>query len=168
VKAAPQPVLVVTHCADHGTPFDLLRAAYHLGNRHVPLELQPDRLLLEPDHVLADMLRMQHLIVTEASSAFEPEGGAYGAGGGAHAGHAHGHGHGHEHGKQGHDHAHDHKHDHDHDHAQGKPKASGKAIGIPVVGQAAPHVHGPDCDHGHDHGHAHDHDHGHGHKKHGH
>ena len=72
VKAAPQPVLVVTHCADHGTPFDLLRAAYHLGNRHVPLELQPDRLLLEPDHVLADMLRGQHLIVTEASSAFEP------------------------------------------------------------------------------------------------
>jgi urease accessory protein len=64
VKAAPQPVLVVTHCADHGTSFDLLRAAYHLGNRHVPLELQPDRLLLEPDHVLADMLRMQHLIVT--------------------------------------------------------------------------------------------------------
>src|ERR1700760_199503 len=93
VKAAPQPVLVVTHCTDHGTPFDLLRAAYHLGNRHVPLELQPDRLLLEPDHVLADMLRGQHLIVNEASSAFEPEGGAYGAGGG----HAHGHDHGHKH-----------------------------------------------------------------------
>lgn len=175
VKAAPQPVLVVTHCADHGSPFDLLRAAYHLGNRHVPLELQPDRLLLEPDHVLADMLRMQHLIVTEASSAFEPEGGAYGAGGGAHAGHAHGHAHdhghapAHDHGQHdaGHDHAHDHKHDHahakhdhGHDHAQDKPKASGKAIGIPVVGQAAPHVHGPDCNHGH----AHDH----GHKKHGH
>ena len=80
VKAAPQPVLVVTHCPEHGTPFDLLRAAYHLGNRHVPLELQPDRLLLEPDHVLADMLRRQHLIVTEALGAFEPEGGAYGAG----------------------------------------------------------------------------------------
>ena len=150
VKAAPQPVLVVTHCADNGTPFDLLRAAYHLGNRHVPLELQPDRLLLEPDHVLADMLRGQHLIVTEASSAFEPEGGAYGAG----AGHAHGHAH--DHGK------HDHDHGHSHDHAHDKPKAAGKAIGIPVVGQAKPHVHGPDCDH--DHGHSHDH----GHKKHGH
>ncbi len=153
VKAAPQPVLVVTHCADHGTPFDLLRAAYHLGNRHVPLELQPDRLLLEPDHVLADMLRAQHLIVTEASGAFEPEGGAYGAGGGAHAGHDHAHDHGH---------AHDHKHDHGHSHD--KPEAPGKAIAIPVVGQAAPHVHGPDCDHGHDHGHSH----GHGHKKHDH
>jgi len=141
VKAAPQPVLVVTHCRDHGTPFDLLRAAYHLGNRHVPLELQPDRLLLEPDHVLADMLRMQHLIVTEAASAFEPEGGAYGAAGGAHAGHEHRHDHGHDHTHQGHDHGHDHAHD--------RPKASGKAVGIPVVGQAAPHVHGPDCGHGH-------------------
>jgi len=46
VRAAPQPVLVVRHCADHGAPFDLLRAAYHLGNRHVQLELQPDQLLL--------------------------------------------------------------------------------------------------------------------------
>jgi len=93
VKAAAQPVLVVTHCAQHGTPFDLLRAAYHLGNRHVPLELQPDRLVLEPDHVLADMLRRQHLIVTEALQAFEPEGGAYGAG----VPHTHGHGHHHDH-----------------------------------------------------------------------
>jgi urease accessory protein len=171
VKAAPQPVLVVTHCADHGTPFDLLRAAYHLGNRHVPLELQPDRLLLEPDHVLADMLRMQHLIVTETASAFEPEGGAYGAG--AHAGHAHGHdhahakhehehghGHGHEHKHEhaGHDHGHDHaKHDHGHDHAHDRPKTYGKPVGIAVVAQPAPHVHGPDCDHGHDHGHGHEH-----------
>ena len=157
VKAAPQPVLVVTHCAEHGTPFDLLRAAYHLGNRHVPLELQPDRLLLEPDHVLADMLRGQHLIVNETASAFEPEGGAYGAGGGAHAGHAHGHDHGHAH-DHGHDHGHAHAgHDHGHDHAHDKPKAVGKAIAIPVVGQAKPHVHGPDCDHGHDHSHDHSH-----------
>ncbi len=139
VKAAPQPVLVVTHCADHGTPFDLLRAAYHLGNRHVPLELQPDRLLLEPDHVLADMLRLQHLIVTETASAFEPEGGAYGAGGGERAGHAHGHAHA----------------NHDHGHAHDTPKASGKPVGIAVVGQPAAHVHGPDC--GHDHGHGHKH-----------
>jgi urease accessory protein len=161
VKAAPQPVLVVTHCADHGTPFDLLRAAYHLGNRHVPLELQPDRLLLEPDHVLADMLRLQHLIVTETASAFEPEGGAYGAGAGAHAGHAHGHDHGHAHA---HDHAHDHKHEpaHDHGHSHDKPRTAARSVGIPVVGQAAPHVHGPDCNHGHGHDHAH------GHKKHDH
>ena len=52
VIAAPQAVLVITACADHGTPFDLTRAAYHLGNRHVPIELQPDHLKIEPDHVL--------------------------------------------------------------------------------------------------------------------
>jgi urease accessory protein len=165
VKAAPQPVLVVTHCPDHGTPFDLLRAAYHLGNRHVPLELQADRLLLEPDHVLADMLRMQHLIVTETSSAFEPEGGAYGAAGGGHSGHVHGHDHAHDHG-HGHEDKHDKhdKHAHAHAHAHDEPKVGGKPVGIAVVGQPAPHVHGPDCDHGHDHGHSHGHDHG----KHGH
>ncbi|HKW84892.1 MAG TPA: urease accessory protein UreE, partial [Burkholderiaceae bacterium] len=89
-------------------PFDLLRAAYHLGNRHVQLELQPDHLKLEPDHVLAQMLRQMHLIVTAAQAAFEPESGAYAA-----SGHDHGHAH------HGHDHAdahHDHDHDHDHDH----------------------------------------------------
>lgn len=100
VRAAPQPVLVVRHCSEHGTPFDLLRAAYHLGNRHVPLELRPDHLKLEPDHVLADMLRQQHLIVTEANEAFEPEGGAYVGGGHGH-GHAHGHDHDHDHGHVG-------------------------------------------------------------------
>ena len=84
VRAAAQPVLVVTHCTEHGSAFDLLRAAYHLGNRHVQLELQPDHLKLEPDHVLAEMLRQMHLIVTPANAAFEPEGGAYAAGGHAH------------------------------------------------------------------------------------
>ena len=143
VKAAPQAVLVVRHCSDHGSPFDLLRAAYHLGNRHVQLELQPDHLKFEPDHVLADMLRSMHLIVTEEQAAFEPEGGAYAAQGHAHA-HDH---HGHDH--QGHDH---------HDHSPAAPKK----VAIPIA--AAPHVHGPGC--GHDH--SHDHDHHHGHDPHGH
>jgi urease accessory protein len=115
VIAAPQPVLVVTHCTQHGTPFDLLRAAYHLGNRHVQLELKPDHLKLEPDHVLADMLRQMHLIVNAATLAFEPEGGAYAAGGGhGHHGHDHGDHEGHDHGHEGHDH-HGHGH-HGHDH----------------------------------------------------
>jgi urease accessory protein len=127
VIAAPQPVLVITHCAQHGTPFDLTRAAYHLGNRHVPIELKPDHLKIEPDHVLAAMLRSMHLIVREADEAFEPEGGAYGAHGGGH-GHAHGHAHdhGHSHGAapvgpvlhpDAYGGAHDHSHGHDHDHA---------------------------------------------------
>jgi urease accessory protein len=112
VTAAPQPVLVVRHCTEHGTPFDLLRAAYHLGNRHVQLELAPDHLKLEPDHVLAGLLGQMHLIVSEEKAAFEPESGAYAPG--AQAQHDHGHGHEHAHG---HDHDHGHSHDHDHDHA---------------------------------------------------
>lgn len=84
VIAAPQPVLVITACAEHGSAFDLTRAAYHLGNRHVPIELKPDHLKIEPDHVLADMLRAMHLTVREATVAFEPEGGAYTSGGHAH------------------------------------------------------------------------------------
>jgi urease accessory protein len=134
VIAAPQPVLEVRHCAEHGTPFDLLRAAYHLGNRHVALELKTDHLKLEPDHVLADMLRQQHLIVTALNAPFEPEGGAYAGGG-----HGHGHGHAAEHG-------------HGHDHGQAQPAAR-KAINIAAT--PAPHVHGPGC--GHDHGHDHSH-----------
>ncbi|MGJ7484829.1 urease accessory protein UreE [Variovorax sp. LT2P21] len=126
VVAAPQAVLVITHCTQHGTPFDLTRAAYHLGNRHVPIELKPDHLKIEPDHVLAAMLRSMHLIVREADEAFEPEGGAYGAHG---AGHGHAHDHGHSHGTApvgpvlhpdayggAHDHSHDHSHGHDHAH----------------------------------------------------
>lgn len=109
VHAAPQAVLRITHCTQHGAPFDLLRAAYHLGNRHVPIELRPDYLQIEPDHVLADMLRSMHLIVHDVQAAFEPEAGAYGGGGHSHAGHGHAHHHGHEH-------SHDHHHPHDHGH----------------------------------------------------
>lgn len=120
VQAAQQEVLRITACAQHGSAFDLTRAAYHLGNRHVPIELQPDHLKIEPDHVLADMLRAMHMTVVQVQEAFEPEGGAYG-------GHGHSHGHDHAH----HDHAHD--GDHDHGHAQGH----------------AHHVHGPGCSHDH-------------------
>jgi len=153
VIAAPQPVLVITHCKNHGTPFDLTRAAYHLGNRHVPIELQPDHLKIEPDHVLADMLRAMHLIVTERNLAFEPEGGAYAAGHGgghSHGGHGHDHHHGHDHG---HTHGHGHSHGHSHDHSHAAPAATvaaaprGRTVSIPVVAQG--HVHGPHCNHDH-------------------
>ena len=92
VIAARQAVLRITACTAHGTPFDLTRAAYHLGNRHVPIELKPDHLKIEPDHVLADMLRAMHLIVNAVDAAFEPENGAYASGGHAHSGHDHVHG----------------------------------------------------------------------------
>lgn len=138
VIAAAQSVMQVRICAEHGHAFDLLRAAYHLGNRHVPLELQPELLQLEPDPVLADMLRRQHLIVTEAQAAFEPEGGAYGEG----AGHAHHH----------HDHGHDHGPAHGHAAA---PAPARKPLAIAVKAHDAGHVHGPDCNHGHEHAHDH-------------
>ena len=116
VEAAPQAVLRITACAEHGTAFDLMRAAYHLGNRHVPIELRPDHLKIEPDHVLADLLRAMHMTVAEVQAPFEPEGGAYGDS--ALLGHGHGHGHGHTH-----EHAHDHSnccgHDHGHPHSHG-------------------------------------------------
>jgi urease accessory protein len=106
VVAAPQAVLRITACPDHPAheqAFDLMRAAYHLGNRHVPIELQPDHLKIEPDHVLADMLRAMHLTVAEAREPFEPEGGAYGAQG-TNQGHGHHHGHSHAPHSHGHDH----------------------------------------------------------------
>ena len=134
VVAAPQAVLKITHCVNHGTPYDLIRAAYHLGNRHVPIELKPDHLKIEPDHVLAEMLRAMHLIVHEVDEAFEPENGAYASGGHAHGGHGHKHDHGHAHGEA---------HTGGHSHTQEAPKRSA----IPIA--AAPHVHGPGC--GHDH-----------------
>ena len=127
VVAAPQAVLRITPCPQHGTPFDLVRAAYHLGNRHVPIELTPAYLQIEPDHVLADMLRAMHLAVQEQQAAFEPESGAYGD-------HATSHGHGHSHPgvpQTGPARAHEHGHENGPAHAH-------------------PHAHG----HGHGHGHA--------------
>ena len=127
VLAAPQEVLRITACTEHGSPFDLTRAAYHLGNRHVPIELQPDHLKIEPDHVLADMLRAMHMTVVTVQESFEPEGGAYSSQGHAHSAHGHaGHSHGaHTHGAHNHAHddhdpsdGHDHAHcNHDHPHA---------------------------------------------------
>ena len=132
VKAAPQAVLRITACDQHGSAFDLTRAAYHLGNRHVPIELQPDHLKIEPDHVLAEMLRAMHMTVVSVEEAFEPESGAYG-----------------NHGGHGHDHPHDHNHAHAHAH---EPAAAPKRIAIPIRAAAAEpqgHVHGPDCKHEH-------------------
>lgn len=112
VVAAPQAVLRITACTDHhhghahDPAFDLMRAAYHLGNRHVPIELKPDHLKIEPDHVLADMLRAMHLTVSEVQAPFEPEGGAYGDHGAGGSGHHHDHAHGHDHGSHEH-----HRHD---------------------------------------------------------
>ncbi|SMG01291.1 urease accessory protein UreE [Burkholderia singularis] len=131
VAAAAQAVLVV-RAADTLT---LTRAAYHLGNRHTPIEVGADYLKLEYDPVLADMLTRLGTTVERTHAPFQPEAGAYGGG------HRHGHDatfaedyalaqqvYGEHHG-----HSHSHSHDHDHDHD---------------------HQHGPSCSHAH--GHRHD------------
>ncbi|WP_111893095.1 urease accessory protein UreE [Acinetobacter sp. MB5] len=64
-------------CVTAPTQFDLLKAAYHLGNRHVPLMLTPTALYFEPDHVLAEMVEGLGLAVNEVEHPFEPESGAY-------------------------------------------------------------------------------------------
>ena len=67
--------------ADSPDPaLDLLRAAYHLGNRHVPLELGPGLVKLERDPVLRDLLQRLNVNVTPAFEPFDPEPGAYGGG----------------------------------------------------------------------------------------
>lgn len=145
VQAAAESVLQVT-AAD---ALSLMRAAYHLGNRHTPVEVGRDYLRLEYDPVLADMLVRLGVTIARAELPFEPEAGAYGGG--------HKHGHDatfaedyaaaqavfHEH--HGHDHGHDHDRGHSHSHDHG-------------------HKHGPDCDHDHDHDHDHAHGHGHAHR----
>jgi urease accessory protein len=63
------------------------RACYHMGNRHVPLQIGPGRMRFQPDHVLGAMLAALGLELATVQSPFDPEAGAYGAG------HAHVHSH---------------------------------------------------------------------------
>ncbi len=89
VIAATETVSTI-HCAD---PTLLARAAYHLGNRHIPLQIEKGWLRYQHDHVLDDMLRQMDLEVVLEQAPFEPEAGAY---------------------QQGpHDHHHSHQHSHD-------------------------------------------------------
>ncbi len=73
VVAAAEPLLVL-RAAD---PLALLQAAYHLGNRHVPMELHRDELRLGVDNVLEDLLRQRGLAVEKIMGPFLPEPGAY-------------------------------------------------------------------------------------------
>ena len=96
VRALEQDVMVVTApAASADAPLALAKAAYHLGNRHVPLEVRAGALVLEPDHVLAELLARMGLVVTATRAPFEPEAGAYDVSNGAahdHRHHDHGHG----------------------------------------------------------------------------
>ncbi len=73
VKAAAEAISLV--CADECLL--LCRACYHLGNRHVPLQIAPGELRYRHDHVLDDLLQLLGLEVMHEKAPFEPEGGAY-------------------------------------------------------------------------------------------
>jgi urease accessory protein len=160
VVAAPESLMRVTA----SSAAELMRAAYHLGNRHTPVELGDGYLQLEMDTVLRDMLQGIGMRVEVVDAPFHPEAGAYGGG------HKHGHdetfaedyalaqkvyaehdrepakGHGHEHGhRQDHEHGHDHTHDHQHEHKHEHEHAKA-------------HKHGPESEHKHDGNCPHSHD----------
>ncbi len=85
VVAAPEEVVHI-ECIDAAA---LTRAAYHLGNRHVPVQVGDGFLRIGADHVLEEMLRGLGASLTSMRAPFEPEAGAYGA--------THGHSHDHRH-----------------------------------------------------------------------
>lgn len=89
IEAAPEPLLEIT------AP-DLTRVAWHVGNRHTPCQIEQSRLLIQRDHVIADMLTRIGATTRDVTEPFTPEGGAYG----------HGRTHSHDHGHTAHDHAH--------------------------------------------------------------
>ncbi|BAF87765.1 putative urease accessory protein [Azorhizobium caulinodans ORS 571] len=127
VKAADEQLVEITTF----NPVRLMRAAWHIGNRHIPAEITEEAIYIVQDPVLEAMLRGLGAAVKPVVRPFKPERGAY------EAAEAHGHGQAHAHDHHDHDH-HDHGHDHaHHDHAH--------------------HDHAHDH-HGHDH--AHDHAHG--------
>lgn len=122
VRAAPEIVSTVRS----DDRLALTRGAYHLGNRHVPLQVGDGFLRYQHDHVLDDMVRGLGLAVIVESAEFEPEAGAYGGGhgnaqGGGHHGHSHAHPHEHSH-----DHDHSHDHSHSHGHAHGRAHHGGR------------------------------------------
>jgi urease accessory protein len=73
IRAAAEAVIDVAH----PEPRQLVRLAWHLGNRHVPTEIRGDALRIRPDHVIEDMLRGFGATVVQLQAAFQAEGGAY-------------------------------------------------------------------------------------------
>ena len=124
VIAKPQAVTKVT-AADN---FLLMKGAYHLGNRHVPLMFEQTQsgyaLYFENDHVLAQMLENLGLSIETASVPFEPETGAYQSGHGhAHSHSPDNHSHSDSHGNA-HSHSHSHSHENDHSHQKSTDQSS--------------------------------------------
>lgn len=99
VRAAPEPLVEVTAESTH----HLLRLTWHLGNRHLPAEINEGRILIRHDHVIIRMLEGLGATLRLVEAPFNPEGGAYG-----------------EHNRApDHPHGHHHHYDHDHHHHHG-------------------------------------------------
>ncbi len=154
VVAAAEPLVEVRG----RTPGDLVRLAWHIGNRHLSAQVMANALRLRGDHVIEDMLRGLGASVTEIEAPFDPEGGAYaGAGHATIDHHKHGDGpkddgkHGHKHGK----HDHGHKHDHDGKHEHRHKDEHGRDRHAHHQGEAAT----AEGEHGHKHKHGGKHDH---------
>src|SRR5262245_8750962 len=96
ISAASESLVEVRHKDRH----QLMRLAWHLGNRHLPTEIREGALRIRPDHVIEEMLRGFGAALEKIQEAFQPEGGAYGV--------SHNHGHHHHHND------HDHHHNDDH------------------------------------------------------
>jgi urease accessory protein len=123
VVGAPEPLAEI-RASD---PHLMLRLSWHLGNRHLPVQMMGGKLRIRRDHVIEAMVAGMGGVVRAIEAPFDPEGGAYAEASAQH-GHAHSHDHGHSHG---HSHSHDHAQDHKGHH----------------------HAHDADCGCGHDHQH---------------
>ena len=117
VVAEPEP-LIEARAADLPA---LARLAWHLGDRHVPVQMLERRLRLKRDPAIEALLESLGAKIVAIEAPFEPEGGAYAASADDHHHHEH---HRHEHGGQQHQ-QHDHGHDHDHDHRHGHDREGG-------------------------------------------
>lgn len=109
VIGAPEPLSEISaESTDH-----LLQLAWHLGNRHLPVQIVRSRLRIRRDHVIEEMVTGLGGKVRPIEAAFDPEGGAY-----LQAQHHHHDHHDHHHGHD-HHHAHEHGHQHGHGHGEG-------------------------------------------------
>ena len=105
IVGRPEPLIEIAATGSH----ELARLAWHVGNRHIEVQIVGDRLRMRRDHVIENMLRQLGARLAPVEAPFDPEQGAYRE-------HAHDHGHGHDHH---HEHGHDqhgHARERDHDH----------------------------------------------------
>jgi urease accessory protein len=107
IVGRPEPLIEIAAADSH----ELARLAWHIGNRHIDVQIVGDRLRIRRDHVIEDMLRGLGARLSPLEAPFDPEQGAYGP---------HSHSHDHDHARRDdHHHGSEHDHDHEHDHDNG-------------------------------------------------